>query len=174
MRVRQYSRVGIFVIATAGIGVTYWAVGWLIRSTPNYSEIEPGLYMGGSVLVPPPGTRAVLNLCEVEDSYGVKSHRWVPIPDAAPAPSLDWLREQVAFVAQEMSAGHTIFVHCRAGVSRSGLVVVAYYMSQNGWSRAQAMEFVRTRRPELHPNPAFMKLLLEWEQVLKEKPSIKS
>lgn len=130
--------------------------------------------MGGLVPEPPPGTTAVLNLCEAEDSYRVESHRWVPIPDAEPAPSLDWLREQVAFVSQEKSAGRTVYVHCRAGVSRSGMVVVAYYMAQKGWSRDEAMEFVQSRRPVLHPNPAFMKLLLEWERTLKKEPGLQS
>jgi protein-tyrosine phosphatase len=59
-----------------------------------------------------------------------------------------------------------VFVHCRNGVSRSGMVVVAYLMAREGWSRDEAVAFVRSRRPGLRPNPAFMKLLLEWEQSL--------
>src|SRR5689334_18278539 len=36
---------------------------------PNYSRIEDGLYLGGFVDAPPPGTRAVVNLCEQDDPY---------------------------------------------------------------------------------------------------------
>jgi protein-tyrosine phosphatase len=45
--------------------------------------------------------------------------------------------------------------------------VVAYYMFRNGWSRDEAMGFVRSQRPGPRPNPAFMQLLLEWERALK-------
>ena len=139
----------------------------LTREPPNYSKVEDGLWLGGYVADPPPGTRAILNLCEAEDPYRVDSHRWEPIPDAEPVPSLHWLREQVGFIEAERRAGKTVFVHCRNGVSRSGMVVVAYYMARNGLSRDDAMEFVRSRRPGLRPNPAFMHLLLEWERSLK-------
>ena len=116
---------------------------------------------------PPPGTTAVLNLCESEDRYRAAVHRWEPIPDAEPAPPLDWLRAQVAFIEAERAAGRTVYVHCRNGVSRSGMVVVARVMARNRWSRDEAVAFVRARRPGLRPNPAFMKLLTEWEVALR-------
>ena len=77
--------------------------------------------------------------------------------------------EQVRFIESERAAGRPVFVHCRNGVSRSGMVVVAYYMARNGWPRGEAMEFVRSRQPNLRPNPAFMQLLAEWEGSLKGK-----
>jgi hypothetical protein len=151
------------LIVVAGVHVI---VDHFTREPPNYSRIEDGLWLGGYVAEPPPGTRAVLNLCESEDAYHVESHRWEPIRDAEPAPSLDWLREQVRFIEAERTADRTVYIHCRNGASRSGMVVVAYYMARNGWSRDEAMEFVRARRPELRPNPAFMELLLVWERSL--------
>jgi len=47
------------------------------------------------------------------------------------------------------------------------MVVTAYLMFKNNWTRDQALAFVRSRRPITRPNPAFMQLLNEWEQVLK-------
>src|SRR5690242_7653966 len=88
-------------------------VAWLDREQPNYTQIEDGLYLGGYVREPPRGTRAVLNLCEVEDPYTTTVHRWEPIADTEPAPTLDWLREQVGFIKEQRDAGRTVFVHCR-------------------------------------------------------------
>ena len=130
----------------------------------NYSEIEPGLYMGGDVLEPPPGTTAVLNVCQRKDLYECEVHVWEPIRDAAPAPSIDWLAKQVDFVAKQQKAGRITYVHCMQGASRSGLVMTAYIMHKNRWTRDEAMEFIRARRPQLRPNPAFMDLLSEWER----------
>jgi hypothetical protein len=134
-----------------------------------YSLIEEGLYQGRLVQEPPPGTAAVLNLCETKDPYTCETHRWVPIPDAAPAPSLEWLREMVNFVDEQRRTGKTVYVHCAAGVSRSGMVVVAYEMQKHGWTRDEALAFVGERRPCTNPNPAFRELLLEWEAEVKRK-----
>jgi dual specificity phosphatase 12 len=59
-----------------------------------------------------------------------------------------------------------VYVHCKAGNSRAGLVTVGYLMWRNGWTRDEALEFVRVARPQVQPNPAFMGLLLEWEKSL--------
>jgi hypothetical protein len=145
---------------------------WLERSygldADNYTSIEDGLWMGGYVEAPPRGTRAVLNLCEREDSYSCEVHKWEPIKDAK-APELDWLRKQVNFVDEQRKAGRVVYVHCRNGVSRSGLVVIAYLMSKHNWTRDQATEYVCSKRDIVRPNSAFRKLLLDWEKVLKEK-----
>jgi len=137
----------------------------------SYSEIEEGLWMGGNVAVPPPGTQAALNLCQTEDRYEAEHHWWKPIPDREPAPSLEWLKPMVDFVADRRRAGDAVFVHCAAGVSRSGMVVTAYLMAKNHWTRDRALEFVRTKRPTTNPNPAFMELLLEWERKMVDRAS---
>jgi Dual specificity phosphatase, catalytic domain len=162
-------RAVVVALAVAGLlaalgllGVARW-----IEGGPNYSRVEDGLYVGGYVDRPPRGTRAVLNVGEQEDPYEAEAHLWRPIKDAEPAPSVEWLREAVAFVEANRAAGRTTFVHCRNGVSRSGLVVVAYLMRKHARGRDEALAFARRARPELRPNPAFMRLLLEWEKEVK-------
>jgi len=133
---------------------------------PNYTLIRDKLYMGGYVKAPPPGTKAVLNLCRLADPYKVETQVWEKIKDTTPAPSIDWLRKQVKFIDEQRQAGKTVYVHCRNGVSRSGMVVVAYVMYKDKLPRDKALALVRTKRPITRPNPAFMKRLLEWERVL--------
>jgi protein-tyrosine phosphatase len=172
MRLKRRTRWLIIVTAAAAVLAVVAlraAIDWQTREPPNYSRIEDGVYLGGRVSEPPPGTRAVLNLCETEDPYQAEVHRWEPIPDAEPAPGIDWLRQQVEFIDQQRRAGRPLFVHCRAGVSRSGMVTVAYLMWRNRWSRDEALTFVRSQREVVRPNPAFMALLLKWEQTLAEK-----
>jgi Dual specificity phosphatase, catalytic domain len=158
-----------------GAGLAAWlGLAWLEReyygAGANFSLIEPGLYMGGSVPEPPRGTGAVLNLCESDDGYRCTTHRWEPIRDAEPAPDLEWLRRQVDFIAAERKAGRTVFIHCRNGVSRSGMVVVAYLMFEHGWVRDEALDFARQQRPGIRPNPAFMERLADWERKLNTTP----
>lgn len=130
----------------------------------NYDEIEPGLFVGGSVDQPLRGTLAVLNVCTTEDAYRARYHKWSPIADAAPAPSLKWLREQVDFVAENRRKGRTTYVHCFAGISRGPMVVAAYLMEKNNWTRDETLAFIRKSRPFAKPNEAFMELLKQWER----------
>jgi protein-tyrosine phosphatase len=154
------------VAVLALLAAVYLGVWLYTREPPNHTEVEPGLHVGGRVESPPLFTHATLNLCESDDPYRTPVHEWQPIRDAEPAPSLDWLAERVAFVEEHRSHNETVYVHCQNGVSRSVMVVTAYLMKAHGWSRDEALAFVRQRRPLARPNPAFMELLAEWEQRL--------
>lgn len=136
------------------------------ETPPNYSLIEDGIYLGGSLEKAPPGVDAVLNLCEMKDSFEAEVHLWEAIPDRAPAPDLKWLERMADFVEEQRTEGKTVFVHCFAGASRSATVLAAYYMRKNGWTRDEAIAFLREKRPQVRPNPAFMERLLEWEEHL--------
>jgi hypothetical protein len=151
-----------------GIGSFLFALLWLIREDDNYSRIEDQLYLGGAVDTPPRGTRAVINLCEKDDPYRCDFYLWEPIADAEPSPTLDWLRRMVDILDEKQRAEITTYVHCRNGVSRSGLLVVAYEMRKHNWTRDEALEFVRSKRPIVRPNPAFQHLLLQWENTIKK------
>jgi hypothetical protein len=170
-KVRRYWPVGVVVAVALGLLAAVLVAEHHGRgesySRTNYSRIEDGLYLGGILEVPPPGTDAVLNVCETEDPYAAPVHRWRPIPDAAPAPSLDWLRDQAEFINTQRRAGRTVFVHCRAGLSRGPMVTAAYLMLRDRCSRDEALAALRARRPLVEPNSSFMQLLLEWEDALK-------
>lgn len=173
-KTRQQVLIVALLVAILAFVVSYVVVDHLTQpdeasySTTNYSLVEDGLFVGGYLGEAPPGTRAVLNLCETKDRYTAEVHRWERIRDAAPAPSIDWLRQQVEFVDQQRRAGLPVFVHCAAGVSRSVMVVAAYLMARDGCTRDEALARIKARRPIIGPNAAFMRLLLEWEEELKK------
>ncbi len=150
-------------------GLTLPAAGQLIPRA-SYTRIEAGLWVGGSVERPPPGTDSVLNLCKIRDPYRVRHHAWEPIEDAAPAPSLDWLHDAVKWVDEQRRAGRTTFVHCQAGISRAAMVTAAYLMYDRGWTRDRALRHIRAERPQIAPNPAFLDLLAEYERSLRRPP----
>jgi hypothetical protein len=154
---------GAVVLAVAAVALF---AAWWVQESPNYSQIEPGLYVGGYVEAPPPGTGFVLNLCREDDPYRAEHHLHEPIRDAAPAPSLEWLERMVDLVEEHRQAGRTVFVHCRAGASRSGMVALAYLMREHGWSLEEALAEARRRRDVIRPNPAFKELLRRWERHL--------
>ena len=164
MKVNRCRRLSLVFLALCGFFVFIEVS--LTGEGPNYTLIRDGLYLGGYVKAPPRGTKAVLNLCELADPYKVEAHVWESIKDTTPAPSIDWLKKQVKFIDDQRQAGKTVYVHCRNGVSRSGMVVVAYVMYKDKLPRDKALALVRTKRAITRPNPAFMERLAEWERVL--------
>ena len=163
MRARRWFCVGVLLVSTGGGLCLLW-LQQLAKEQP-YAAIEDGLYVGASVKSPPPGTSAVLNLCHQQDAYSVDHMLWEPI-DGGQAPSIDWLRRVVNFIDVQRQAGRTTYVHCLAGMNRSGMVITAYLMYKHGWKRDQALAFAQRKRPQIQPNIIMMRLLAEWEQVL--------
>lgn len=162
-------RIGILSVAAIclqAVKVSFdrWILGRAVDAA-NYTLLELGLYIGGYCLRPPPGTRAVLSLTPMRDAYGVEVYDWQPL-QAGSAPTLAWLRERVEFIDAQRRAGLTVFVHCDAGIDRSGMVVVAYFMWRDGRSREEALEYVQRKRAIVRPNPTFMELLSAWGTAL--------
>jgi len=67
----------------------------------------------------------------------------------------------VPFMQQAISTGGKVFVHCRYGVSRSAMMVIAYLMQfgsdgARGMGYNEATSFCRARRPRIDPNPGFV------------------
>lgn len=59
-----------------------------------------------------------------------------------------------------------VLVHCQKGRSRSVTIVLAYLVYMNGWSVAEAMKYVATRRPCAEPNIGFMEELRKLQESL--------
>jgi protein-tyrosine phosphatase len=59
-----------------------------------------------------------------------------------------------------------IYVHCRAGQSRSVTVVLAYLVDKKNMKVSQAYEFVKQKRPNISPNIGFMTVLQQFESSL--------
>jgi hypothetical protein len=143
---------------------------WLEQSYEQpYSFVEDGLFIGSSAKQPSPGTKAVVNLCGRKDPYDVDALLWEPIFEGGDEPGLEWLGRVVDFVATQRRAGRPTYVHCLAGMNRSGAVVTAYLMYEHGWRRDVALAYLQDKRPVVQPNPALMRLLADWEKALKEK-----
>ena len=66
---------------------------------------------------------------------------------------------------------HGVLVHCAAGASRSGAVMVAYLMHAEGLTAARALLEVQRIRSCVDPNEGFRRQLLEWEHALASKRS---
>ncbi|XP_052756456.1 phosphatidylglycerophosphatase and protein-tyrosine phosphatase 1 [Galleria mellonella] len=54
----------------------------------------------------------------------------------------------VPMEGEQVNSG-TVYVHCKAGRTRSATLVGCYLMMRNGWSPQEAVEYMRNRRPHI-------------------------
>jgi hypothetical protein len=170
---RRLLIVALVTTIVAGIGVGLARLRSPNPSEQDYTRVEDGLYLGGSVDRPPRGTQAVVNLCGRPDSYQVGPSLWEPVYEGGPGvagkePTLELLRRVVGFIAEQRRAGRTTYVHCMVGQNRSAAVVTAYLMQEHGMGRDEALAFLQHRRPVVQPDPTLMRLLADWERALKK------
>lgn len=72
-----------------------------------------------------------------------------------------FLTHATSFIASEIRNG-CVLVHCGAGVSRSAAVVIAYLCRYAGMSYAEALAFVKAKRPQVAPADVFKEAIERW------------
>lgn len=122
------------------------------KGVPNFGEVTPRLYRGG--LLSGDGLKAIkkLGVSVVVDTHADSKHerheverlgmKYVAIPWHCP-----WPRDEVFAKFLKVvhdNKGKKIFVHCRLGDDRTGMMVAAYRMAEEGWTAEEAMNEMRS------------------------------
>ena len=134
------------------------------------SQITPQLHVGGQYRrrgwprLASRGVTAVVNLrVEFDDNdAGIAPPRYLYLPtvDDNP-PTLEQLHTGVAFIAEEITRGGGVYVHCGAGVGRAAVMAAAYLVS-TGLSPDQAWAQIRRARPFIRPTPPQLAVIDEY------------
>ncbi|UYV66581.1 DUSP3 [Cordylochernes scorpioides] len=69
------------------------------------------------------------------------------------------------FIQKALESGGKVLVHCRAGISRSATLVIAFLMIKKGLSVQEALKTVRAKRAII-PNDGFLRQLCELDDRL--------
>lgn len=136
----------------------------------NYDRIQPRLLVGAflessrevELLQKREGVTAVMDLqteedlrmaglfaAPVEDLYAGSSVKLcrVPVRDFDESALQEKLPECVAALGRLLEEGHTVYLHCTAGVNRSPTVAIAYLYRRLGWELDSAVKHVEACRP---------------------------
>uniref|UniRef100_A0A8V0ZND8 Phosphatidylglycerophosphatase and protein-tyrosine phosphatase 1 n=1 Tax=Gallus gallus TaxID=9031 RepID=A0A8V0ZND8_CHICK len=115
---------------------------------------------GAAALVAEENVRAVLTLneeyetrflcCSAQEweALGVEQLRLGTV-DLTGVPTLDNLHRGVEFILKHRERGNSVYVHCKAGRSRSATVVAAYLIQLHHWSPQEAIEAIAKIRPHI-------------------------
>ncbi|KAF9462746.1 phosphotyrosine protein [Collybia nuda] len=90
----------------------------------------------------------------VEDSPFAELAAHLPMATA-------WIRD-----ALRTSPNARVLVHCVEGVSRSVSVVAAFLIAQYGWTPAEAVQYIKSKRRVADPNFGFVQQLGEYRRSL--------
>jgi tyrosine-protein phosphatase SIW14 len=113
---------------------------------PNFGHVAPMLYRGGQPSAEGFATLASMGVQIVVDATRSTRDKavveklgmtYVPLPWYCSFPSDKMIDQFVKIIRQ--NPGKKIFVHCRLGEDRTGMMVAAYRMADDGWTARQAM-----------------------------------
>jgi protein-tyrosine phosphatase len=86
----------------------------------------------------------LLNEGSVAKTHGI-TFISCPIPDMHVPSSSERVSNVVAAINAELSEGRNVFIHCRQGIGRTGLIA-ACLLLKSGWTPQKAMEHVSAAR----------------------------
>lgn len=82
----------------------------------------------------------------------------IGIYDSPDEPMLDIIKNVIPRLL-ELPSDTRILFHCHAGISRSTTMATAYLSKRTGLSLNQTLDFIRSKRHIIQPNPGFIKAL---------------
>jgi tyrosine-protein phosphatase SIW14 len=120
-----------------------------LAGVPNFGEVSPTLYRGGHPTEAGFERLAELGIKIVVDVRGGPSKseqkqvtelgmQYVSIPWRCFHPQDERIVRFLALV--QKNRGKKIFVHCRLGDDRTGLMIATYRMAEQGWTAEEAMK----------------------------------
>ncbi|XP_072193594.1 protein phosphatase Slingshot homolog 3 [Excalfactoria chinensis] len=110
----------------------------------------------------------ILNVAREVDNFfpALFNYMNVRVYDEETAQLLPHWNDTFLFLSDIKARGGRALVHCRMGLSRSAATVLAYAMKEFGWSLERALRHVRCCRPDVQPNPGFMRQLDFYQGIL--------
>jgi tyrosine-protein phosphatase SIW14 len=151
------------------------------KGVPNFGQVTPTLYRGG--LLKAQGIKALkrLGINVVVDTHANDESeekdvqklgmKYVAIPWHCPWPHDEVFAKFLKVVHD--NKGKKIFVHCRLGDDRTGMMVAAYRMAEEGWTADEAMNEMRSfgfTRSHHFICPSLAKYEKEFPERLKNSP----
>jgi len=113
---------------------------------PNFGQVTPTLYRGGQPSAEGFEKLAHMGINIVVDTGRSKrdetliknlSMAYVSLPWHCPFPKDDVFARFIKIMRE--NPGKKIFVHCRLGDDRTGMMIAAYRMGEQGWTAKEAM-----------------------------------
>lgn len=144
-------------------------------------EIINGLFVGpvhgafNCSLLKSKKIKKILNV--LNESYFLNeddfNYLQIEIEDAVTTQIIKYFEQSNEFIDNALSQGIGVYVHCRAGISRSPSFICAYLMWKQSISYKKADKIIGRVHPFANPNSSFVRQLQEYEKMLQMKQMFK-
>jgi tyrosine-protein phosphatase SIW14 len=122
-----------------------------VEGIPNFHQVNARLFRGGQPSMVAWPELAALGVTTVIDLCREREHPAANEARAVEAAGMRYVRfpmngfetpsaAQIAQVLHLVETGDTVFVHCKAGMDRTGVVVAAYRIAREHWANQQALD----------------------------------
>ncbi|XP_043827184.1 phosphatidylglycerophosphatase and protein-tyrosine phosphatase 1 [Dromiciops gliroides] len=119
-------------------------------------------------------TRFLCNTYEEWKTVGVEQLRLSTV-DMTGVPTLENLKKGVQFTLKYKELEKSVYIHCKAGRSRSATMVAAYLIQAYNWSPEEAVKAIAKIRSHIHIRPRQVEILKEFHrQVMAEAGKTKA
>jgi len=140
-------------------------------------EIIPGLFVGAvhgaykHEYLKRKNVGRILNISNEKYFRNQKLFEYLQIDleDAVTTKITPHFRKSNMFIDEALSAKQGVYVHCRAGISRSPSFIMAYLMWKRAITFKEADTIVGRVHPDANPNSAFVWQLQEYEGTLQQQ-----
>ncbi|KAK3734742.1 hypothetical protein RRG08_059920 [Elysia crispata] len=155
-----------------------WNVGWSsLTGRPWYDRLDETVLLGAlplrsmmKTLVEKEGVKAMVTMNEsYELRYFTPSDKelsdlgierlQVSTPDLTGTPSQHQIIQAVDFILSHRAKQNSVYVHCKAGKTRSATVAACYLMNRHGWDVDSTLAFMKEKRPSIWLRDKQMKSL---------------
>ncbi|KAM6160304.1 phosphatidylglycerophosphatase and protein-tyrosine phosphatase 1 [Erethizon dorsatum] len=110
-------------------------------------------------------TRFLCNSSKEWKKVGVEQLRLSTV-DMTGVPTLVNLHKGVQFALEYQSLGQCVYVHCKAGRSRSATMVAAYLIQVHNWSPEEAIKVITSIRSHIHITHGQLEVLREFYKAI--------
>ena len=148
----------------------------------DWMALNLGMNMTTEQMVEAEGVRGVVSMNEDYELQlmGMQQEAWKKLgvkflqletTDIFSAPSQAKLRTGVGFMKEVVESGSSVYVHCKAGRTRSATLVAAYLIAEQGLKPEEAVSKMREVRPHILLHSPQWAALKEFHQGVQQQSS---
>jgi hypothetical protein len=96
----------------------------------------------------------------------------INLEDTSKTDIFPFLEKALDFIESARKNKKKILIHCKLGISRSPTILIAYLVKYMNFTTISALNFIKSKRKQIQPNPGFLDQLNTYEKKISKNKVI--